>query len=114
MAGSPFEDLGAPSDFGSAAPPRSASRPPVDNTADQDTPAGQVSPEHVHYHDDEQRCDMCRYFGRGNQCSYLGIPVPPEGGCIAFKNGVGDEDPDADADTDTAPFGDTDDDNYDV
>lgn len=105
------DDLGAPSDFGSAAPPASpAGRAP---TADEaPAAAGAVSPEHVHYHDDEQRCDMCANFGRGNQCAVLNIPVSPEGGCNAFQasgSDMGrDADPDADADVDTA--GDTDDD----
>jgi hypothetical protein len=47
-------DLGAPSDIGAAAPPPS--------TADPDAPpaSGHVTPEAVHYHDEEQRCDMLR------------------------------------------------------
>lgn len=76
-------DLGAPSDIGAAA------RPPAAPGADSDAPPapGRVTPEAVHYHEDEQRCDTCDYFGRGNQCSVLNMPVSPEGGCNAFRGG---------------------------
>jgi hypothetical protein len=100
-----FEDLGAPSDFGSAAPPRSRSTALDD---DDSTGTGNVSPEHVHFHTEEQRCDLCSYFSAGN-CSYLKMRVPPEGGCIAFKAGGSDDDY-ADSDLDTTAAGDTDDD----
>jgi hypothetical protein len=86
-------DLGAPSDFGSAAAP--ASRPAVDGAAD-DTSTGQVTPEAVNYHVGEQRCDMCVHFGRGNQCAVLKMPVSPEDGCNAFRGSDGADDSDMD------------------
>jgi hypothetical protein len=82
-------DLGAPSDIGAAAPPP---------TADPDAPpaSGHVTPEAVHYHDEEQRCDGCDHFGSGNQCSVLKMPVSPEGGCNAFRAGAGEAESDRD------------------
>lgn len=96
------DDLGAPSDFGSTAPaPRSASRLPVEE--DTPTAAGVVAPEHVHYHDDEHRCDLCTNFGRANQCAVLQMPVSPEGACNAYSaRDGGDEDQDEDDDINPA------------
>jgi hypothetical protein len=51
---------------------------------DDSSTAGQ-SPESLHYHDEERRCDMCQNFGAGNECSVLKQPVSPQGACDAFE-----------------------------
>lgn len=111
MAAPRFDDLSAPSDFGAAAPPSPSSRPPATTG---EPSAGGVSPEHVHYHDDEQRCDGCSNFGRGNQCSVLQMPVSPEGGCNAYQSGGAGTDDDHDSDVDTGAGADDTDDDYGV
>lgn len=99
-----FDDLSAPTDFGAAPAPRST--PPRSQALDDDdSTGGGPSPEHVHFHEDEQRCDMCVHF-EGNRCNYLKMPVPPEGGCIAFENSTdGGDDNDADMDDDGGGYG---------
>jgi hypothetical protein len=83
-------DLGAPSDFGSAATPA------LDDDADDVSSSGKVTPEAVHYHQGEQRCDQCQHFGSGGQCAVLNMRVAPEDGCNAFRSGDGADDSDMD------------------
>jgi hypothetical protein len=94
------DDLGAPSDFGAGPLPRSSSRVPLDDEEEAEPSAADalVTPEALNFHDDEQRCDMCQHFGRAGQCAVLKMPVPPEGGCNAFRNGAGDEEEGEDED----------------
>ena len=100
-------DLGSPSDFGTPnrtpTPGRRTTPADDDLDADQDqltgaTPA--VPPEAVHYHDEEQRCELCQHFGQDGQCAVLQMPVQAEGGCNAFSAQDADQHEDQDMDAD--------------
>lgn len=109
-----MDDLGAPSELGAPMPrARQTAAPPalppdlgpdIGEAPPARSGAG-VTPEALHYHDDEQRCDGCTHMGSGNHCDLLQMPVEPEGGCIGFsatdmggapevepEEGTGDED----------------------
>jgi hypothetical protein len=105
----PGADLGSPSDFGAPAKPpmRSRATPPPPTAApdldpDQDgdiDSSPSIAPEAVNYHDDEQRCELCQYFGDSGDCAVLKMPVQAAGGCNAFS---------ATQDQDTGDMSDTD------
>lgn len=88
----PGADLGSPSDFGASSAPR---RPParaqqvpatdIDPDQDGDIDSVDIPPEAVNYHDDLQRCDMCRYMNENGDCAVLKMPVSAEGACTVFQ-----------------------------
>jgi hypothetical protein len=83
----PGADLDSPSDFSAPAPKAPLPADP-DADTDQDSQAASgtpsVPPDAVHYHDDEQRCELCDNYGQDGQCSLLQMQVQPQGGCNAF------------------------------
>lgn len=63
------------------------------------SPAGEmgmppvIKPESVNYHDMEQKCSGCQYFGQDGQCAVLQMQVSPDGACNAWEAaGGGDQD----------------------
>ena len=113
-------DLSAPSDLGTAPPPmRKPPLPMEDEEPLDDMPAsngmtGKVTPEALHYHDGEQRCDACSHFGRSNNCAVLQMPVEPEGGCNAFRGSADDEEQEDLGEDDETAWGEEDEDEEDV
>ncbi len=52
-----------------------------------------IKPESVNFHDQDQDCSGCMYFGEGNQCAVLQIQVSEESGCNAWEaSGAPDQD----------------------
>ena len=99
-------DLGAPSGFGappkrapSAAPSPAASGAAEPDQDDQTpTASPTITPEAVNYHDDEQRCELCDYFGGDGQCAVLKMQVQPQGACNAFSAAGGSQSAEPDQD----------------
>jgi hypothetical protein len=72
-----------------------------DTGLDDDSPNAGQTPESLHYHDQERRCDMCQHFGPANECSVLKQPVSPQGACDAFETfEAGESGDDTDGDFD--------------
>lgn len=71
------QDQGPMPGDGSAAPPSGGAMgmPPI------------IKPEAVAYHDQDQDCKSCMYFGQDGQCAVLQMQVSPDGGCNAFEPG---------------------------
>lgn len=44
-----------------------------------------VTPEALHYHDDEWECQKCQFMDPSGQCSVLKMAVSPQGACNAFS-----------------------------
>jgi hypothetical protein len=95
-----------PKDFAMPQALGAAGQPPAAPQPDQQ---GGDTPESTHYHEDEQRCELCSHMDADGQCAVLNMTVSPTGGCDKF-DGTGTDDASSDDDQD---FG-TDDDDTDT
>lgn len=46
-----------------------------------------ITPEMVAFHDEDQDCQGCKYYGQDGNCAVLKIQVGPEAGCNAWTSG---------------------------
>ena len=79
---------GAPDDQDTAPDMDDQAGGPPEGSPAGEMPAGMppiIKPEALNFHDEDQDCSGCTYFGQDSQCAVLQMQVGPDSGCNAWE-----------------------------